>query len=107
MVSFTAAVTALLAVVSTTSGFTSYTSNKRSATILLSTTESFQRSLLEAQLSNSCTHINGSNEEQSTDNNSIATQQTQNAILRIAASTDRGQYTTAAQKDQVAQLISS
>jgi len=58
MVSFTAAVTALLAVVSTTNGFTSYTSNKRSAsTILQSTTSSesyqFQRSLLEAQLSNS------------------------------------------------------
>ena len=78
MVSFTAAVTALLAVVSITDGFTSYTSNKRSATILQSTTSSesyqFQRSLLEAQLSNSglmsipaehvVTSINGSTEEQ-------------------------------------------
>ena len=118
MVSFTAAVTALLAVVtSTTNGFTSYAPNKRSATILQSTTESFQRSLLEAQIANSAstttpaehvvvTSINGSTEQQST-NNSIATQQTQNALLRIAASTDRGQYTNPTQKDQVAQLISS
>ena len=56
MVSFTAAVTALLAVVSTTNGFTSYAPNynkRYSAITLQSTTESFQRSLLEAQLSNS------------------------------------------------------
>ena len=118
MVSFTAAVTALLVAASSTNGFsTSYASNnKRSAsTILQSTTESFQRSLLEAQLSNSAStttpaeHVVtsvGSTEEQDTDEN-IATQQTQNAILRIAASTDRGQYTNVAQKDQVAQLISS
>jgi len=52
------------------------------------------------------TSINGSTEEQSTDN-SIATQQTQNAILRIAAGSDRGQYTNPTQKDQFAQLISS
>ena len=117
MASFTAAVTALLAVVSTTNGFTSYSSIKRSATILQSTTESFQRSLLEAQIANSASTttpaehvvtsvVNGSTEEQDTDDN-IATQRTQNAILRIAASSDRGQYTNAAQKDQVAQLISS
>ena len=99
MVSFTAAVTALLAVVSTTNGFTSYTSNKRSATILQSTTESFQRSLLEAQIANSAsttipaehvvvvTSVNGSSEQQrTTSNHNIATQQTQiNAILRISA----------------------
>ena len=121
MVSFNAPAYVLLAVLSTrTYGFTSHTltSSKRHPTPLHSTVdETFQRSLLEAQLANSgatpaadhiVTSVNGS-VEQPTDldkslTNNIAIQ---NSILRIAASTDRGQYAKTSQKDQVTALVTS
>ena len=76
----------------------------------------FQRSLLEAQLANSnskaapvaehiVTSVNGSSPSSSnSNNNNIAMQ---NSILRVAASTDRGQYASSSQKDQVSDMISS
>lgn len=121
MVSFNAPGYVLLAVLPTrTHGFTSHTltSSKRRPTPLHSTVdETFQRSLLEAQLANSgatpaadhiVTSVNGS-VEQPTDldkslTNNIAIQ---NSILRIAASTDRGQYAKTSQKDQVTALVTS
>ena len=106
MVSFNAPAYVLLAVLlpTRTHGFTSHalTSSKRYSTPLHSTVdETFQRSLLEAQLANSgaspaadhiVTSVNGSVEQPTELDKSLTDIiATQNSILRIAASTDRGQ----------------
>jgi hypothetical protein len=92
--------------------------SKKCATILppLYATESFQRSLLEAQFLNSVPDLapkildgevtkNTNNmEAQNTPNNNVAIQ---NLILRIAASTDRGQNANLEQKERISQLITS
>ncbi|KAL7542645.1 hypothetical protein ACHAXR_011951 [Thalassiosira sp. AJA248-18] len=123
MASFKAAAVLLAAVVAvpSTSAFTPHApSATRSARPLFAADEAFQRSLLEAQLANGgatahvVTSVNGDIEQQPTavdpspsptvvavDNTSI-----QNSILRIAASTDRGQYAKPSQKDQVLQFVS-
>ena len=121
MVSFNAPGYVLLAVLSTrTYGFTSHTltSSKRHPTPLHSTVdETFQRSLLEAQLANSgatpaadhiVTSVNGSVEQPTELDKSLTNNiAIQNSILRIAASTDRGQYAKTSQKDQVTALVTS
>ena len=121
MVSFNAPAYVLLAVLSTrTYGFTSHTltSSKRHPTPLHSTVdETFQRSLLEAQLANSgatpaadhiVTSVNGSVEQPTELDKSLTNNiAIQNSILRIAASTDRGQYAKTSQKDQVTALVTS
>lgn len=67
----------------------------------------FQRALLEAQFANGATptkseeHIDEVKEIES----SIDTMAIQNSILRVAASTDRGQYATLSQKESVAALV--
>lgn len=122
MVSFYAPAYVLLAVLlpTRTYGFTSHalTSSKRYPTLLHSTVdETFQRSLLEAQLANSgatpaadhiVTSVNGSVEQPTELDKSLTDIiATQNSILRIAASTDRGQYAKTSQKDQVTALVTS
>jgi hypothetical protein len=133
MASIQAAVALLVAtsaVLHTSHGCTSspYPAARSSPTRPLHATEEFQRSLLEAQLSNR--HIVNNNSSPSVvdghvlssssskDNTVGAHQQQtttiaddttaiQNSILRIAASTDRGQNANASQQNRVASLIAS
>ncbi len=120
MASFQAAAALLVATTSipTSLGFTSHsastavTSVKRSVT--LHATEEFQRSLLEAQLQLSNRHASDESSPSIIDEEIISTASTltdnaatQNSILRIAASTDRGQNANASQRDRVSNLIAS
>jgi hypothetical protein len=138
MASFQAAVALLVVATSaalhTTHGFTSSpfptvpSAARSSPTRPLHATEEFQRSLLEAQLSNR--HgINNSSPSVVVDGHVLSSsasndntvgayhQQTttiaddtttiQNSILRIAASTDRGQNANASQQNRVSNLIAS
>ncbi|KAL7441908.1 hypothetical protein ACHAXH_008291 [Discostella pseudostelligera] len=136
MVSFQAAAAFLAAISATPTciGFTSWSSSfsavssaTRSEAIRirpLHATEAFQRSLLEAQLAYSLEsapsvideHVSSvptDNEDhlQMTTDSSAATSvdfaSIQNSILRIAASTDRGQNANASQKERVSNLIAS
>ena len=138
MASFRAAVALLVAtsaVLHTSHGFTSSpypaaavsSAARSSHTRPLHATEEFQRSLLEAQLSNNRHGNNNSSpsvdgqvlsSSSSKDNYVGAYQQQtttiaddttaiQNSILRIAASTDRGQNANASQQNRVSNLIAS
>ena len=126
MASFTTA-TALLtasATLSASHGFTShapaFTSHAPASarpSRPLHATEAFQRSLLEAKLANDAaitaedvngSAVNGDSEPAAAPPAPVAVDNTTtlNSILRIAASTDRGQYAKSSQKDQVSQLVS-
>eukprot|EP00579_Thalassiosira_antarctica_P032452 CAMPEP_0201993762 /NCGR_PEP_ID=MMETSP0905-20130828/1849_1 /ASSEMBLY_ACC=CAM_ASM_000554 /TAXON_ID=420261 /ORGANISM="Thalassiosira antarctica, Strain CCMP982" /LENGTH=352 /DNA_ID=CAMNT_0048548629 /DNA_START=35 /DNA_END=1090 /DNA_ORIENTATION=+ len=116
MASFKVAASLLaISALSTTHGFTSQAPSTRPVSRLHATDEAFQRSLLEAQFANdaapttttTATAVNGDKEPHVAsaasapiDNTSIL-----NSILRIAASTNRGQHAKPSQKDQVSQLI--
>ncbi|KAL7448005.1 hypothetical protein ACHAWC_000272, partial [Mediolabrus comicus] len=68
----------------------------------------FQRALLEAQFANGATTPTKSEEhidEVEQIESSIDVTAIQNSILRVAASTDRGQYATLSQKESVAALV--
>lgn len=127
MVSFKAAAS-LLAITALPSvhGFTSLSapSTRSAGQQLRATSETFQRSLLEAQLANNAAPVADTEVEVTSanvdeepevappttpaaaaavvDNASLL-----NSLLRIAASTDRGQYAKPSQKDSASQLVAS
>eukprot|EP00584_Thalassiosira_punctigera_P005619 CAMPEP_0172531128 /NCGR_PEP_ID=MMETSP1067-20121228/4653_1 /TAXON_ID=265564 ORGANISM="Thalassiosira punctigera, Strain Tpunct2005C2" /NCGR_SAMPLE_ID=MMETSP1067 /ASSEMBLY_ACC=CAM_ASM_000444 /LENGTH=354 /DNA_ID=CAMNT_0013315471 /DNA_START=64 /DNA_END=1128 /DNA_ORIENTATION=- len=114
MASFKFAVSVLaMTALPVTNGFTSRALSTRSARRLQATDESFQRSLLEARLANESapavvdeTAVNG--DEGSSVSSPPAVPDLasiQNSILRIAASTDRGQFAKPFQKDDASRLI--
>ena len=65
----------------------------------------FQRALLEAQFAISNTVEDHIEEPEMPASPTIDATAIQNSILRVAASTDRGQYATVSQKDSVASLV--
>lgn len=81
----------------------------------LHATEAFQRSLLEAKIANDAApidgdaatapSINGGGEPAAVAAPAANNAATLNSILRIAASTDRGQYAKPSQKDEVSRLV--
>ena len=123
MVSFQAAVALLVAVMvltPTSHGFTSTSAStsvkSKKTSFALHATEEFQRSLLEARLQLSNRHVSEESSPSLTDEEILTTPSTstltdntatQNAILRIAASTDRGQNANDSQKDRVSNLVAS
>ena len=109
-----AALATILAVSPTAQGFTSpLVPAARGGP--LRATESFQRSLLEAQFANSSPDIapdmaDDATAAEATGTAGIAGESvvaTQNSLLRIAASTDRGQNADEAQKERASRLIAS
>ena len=108
---------ALLAAIAAvpTNGFTSNApAATRSTSSLYAADEVFQRSLLEAQLNGggAPAPVNRDSEPATmaavadTPAPAVDTMALQNNILRIAASTDRGQYAKSSQKDKVSNLVS-
>jgi hypothetical protein len=104
----TAVILALLCAVDTTTAFTSalLIASKSSADTSRKQTKDnyeFQRALLEAQFANGAAAPPNTQDEPSSP--SIDIMAIQNSILRVAASTDRGQYASASQKESVASLV--
>lgn len=121
MASFKVASAVLLVAAAPTShGFTLHAPAAARSARPLHATEAFQRSLLEAQLESTVVEhvaatatateaaVNVDDESSAKQHQSaVDNMATQNSILRIAASTDRGQYAKSSQKDQVSQLVTS
>ena len=106
----TAAVLAALLYASEPTNAFIASSSKAPSSSLRQTTDNyeFQRALLEAQFANGATTPTKSEEyidEVEQIESSIDVVATQNSILRVAASTDRGQYATPSQKEDVAALV--
>lgn len=113
MKSSQASAAALLAAIaialSTSHGFTARVVTNSKFARPLHATESFQRSLLEAQFTNSIPDSAPTIDVMTAVTNTMAEHSldTHISILRIAASTDRGQNANMSQKERVYQLVSS